>query len=55
MEFERGRSVFEWALRVAPYRISLWNKYFDTELLYKNINHAIDVIKRATFILPKVN
>lgn len=53
-EFSRARSVFERALDVDPYCISLWIRYAENEMKNKFINHARNLWERATSILPRV-
>jgi len=53
-EFRRGRSVFERALDMAPYNISLYIRYAQCEIKHKNINYARNIFERAIRVFPKV-
>ena len=53
-EFQRARSIFERAIDVDPFNISLWIRYAENEMKNKFINHARNIWERAVSILPRV-
>lgn len=51
----RARSIYERALDVNIQHIPFWVQYIQFELTYKAINHARNLLDRATTTLPRVN
>ncbi|CAI5758674.1 unnamed protein product [Candida verbasci] len=54
-DWNRGRSIFERALDVDIQYVPFWIQYLQMELSYKNINHARNLLDRATKTLPTIN
>jgi crooked neck len=54
-DYERARSIYERALDVNIQHIPFWVHYIQFELVHKAINHARNLLDRATTTLPRVN
>ncbi|KAI3405211.2 CLF1 [Candida oxycetoniae] len=54
-DFARVRSIMERALDVNVEHIPFWTHYIQLELIHKNINHARNLLQRATTTLPNVD
>ncbi|KAK6455251.1 cell cycle control protein [Scheffersomyces xylosifermentans] len=54
-DFPRARSILERALDVNIQHIPFWVQYIQMELSHKNVNHALNLLDRATTTLPRVN
>lgn len=54
-DFRRFRLIMERALEVNTQHIPFWVRYIESELMYKNVNHARNLLNRAVTILPKVD
>ncbi|ODV81060.1 Pre-mRNA-splicing factor CLF1 [Suhomyces tanzawaensis NRRL Y-17324] len=54
-DYARARSIFERALDVNVQHIPFWVQYIQFELSHKNVNHARNLLDRATTTLPRIN
>ncbi|KAG2735213.1 hypothetical protein G9P44_001427 [Scheffersomyces stipitis] len=54
-DFPRARSILERALDVNVQHVPFWVQYIQLELSHKNVNHALNLLDRATTTLPRVN
>lgn len=54
-DFKRFRSIMERALEVNVQHVPFWVRYIETELLYKNVNHARNLLDRAVTTIPRTD